>query len=57
MTAVRSGFCDQAHLSAEFVRMTGLTPGRFLAERAVPAPGPRAVDRLEHAVTSVVLAS
>ncbi|MEE4540362.1 helix-turn-helix domain-containing protein [Streptomyces sp. V4-01] len=53
--AARTGFYDQAHLTGEFVRMTGLTPGRFLAERAGGAAGAEPVDRLEHEVTSVVL--
>ncbi|MFF2566528.1 helix-turn-helix domain-containing protein [Streptomyces sp. NPDC058084] len=33
-TAARCGFYDQAHLSRDFTAMTGLPPGRFLAERA-----------------------
>ncbi|MEV5971038.1 helix-turn-helix domain-containing protein [Streptomyces sp. NPDC051921] len=33
-TAARCGFYDQSHLSREFTSMTGLAPGRFLADRA-----------------------
>jgi AraC-like DNA-binding protein len=32
--AIRSGYADQAHLSRECVRLTGTTPGAFLAENA-----------------------
>ncbi|MFG3345091.1 helix-turn-helix domain-containing protein [Streptomyces sp. NPDC048018] len=32
-TATRCGLYDQAHLNREFTTMTGLPPGRFLAER------------------------
>ncbi|MEU8763176.1 helix-turn-helix transcriptional regulator [Streptomyces sp. NPDC048659] len=32
-TAARCGYYDQAHLSREFTAMTGLPPGRFLADR------------------------
>lgn len=32
-TAARCGYYDQAHLSREFTSMTGLPPGRFLADR------------------------
>ncbi|GGU84898.1 AraC family transcriptional regulator [Streptomyces litmocidini] len=32
-TAARCGYYDQAHLSTEFKAMTGMPPGRFLADR------------------------
>ncbi|MCX4980612.1 AraC family transcriptional regulator [Streptomyces sp. NBC_00572] len=32
-TAARCGYYDQAHLSLEFKAMTGMPPGRFLADR------------------------
>ncbi|MEU9134201.1 helix-turn-helix domain-containing protein [Kitasatospora sp. NPDC048540] len=53
--APAAGYYDQAHLCREFRAMTGLTPGRFLAERRTVKPGPPAPDRLSGEVTSVVL--
>ena len=31
--AARCGFTDQAHLTRQFARYTGLTPGQYRAER------------------------
>lgn len=33
-TAARAGFADQSHLTRQFKRAFGLTPGRWIALRA-----------------------
>ncbi|GGT30910.1 AraC family transcriptional regulator [Streptomyces purpureus] len=54
-TAEACGFFDQSHLNREFTAMTGLTPGRFRADRTSGAGAPGEQDRLRGEVTSVLL--
>ncbi|TKS95386.1 AraC family transcriptional regulator [Streptomyces galbus] len=52
LTALSCGYSDQAHMSREVRRMTGLPPSRLMAARAFRPAGPPTNDRVDGQVTS-----